>query len=382
MKKVCIVCDTGAGRLGGHYTQYAFCGLPGVEICALSDANPQADWDFHKRTGAKRFYSSFQEMIEKETPHIAVLCSRLPGEHYPQIKFALEHHCHVLCEKPVSDDLLQADELIGLAKKNHCKVQIAHLARFAPAFQEMKRQIDSGAIGKVLSCYMRGKEETRGGGEDMMVLGTHVMDIACYLLGDPLSVYSDIRVNGEFIRKGEYLPTEEPLGLCTGDEIFSHYRFPNGVNGIFESRRNTVPKSQIIRLGIVVTGTAGALSVRYEGERQLHISRNFPVPQEDEAHFEIVPLPEEPPIPGAEEMDFVKWNANKDNPLHRYFTGNNRRAAYDLLMSIEKGSTPRADLCSARMSLEMILGAYRSALEKCLVELPLTDRTHPLSADS
>ena len=381
MKKVCIVCDSGSGRLGGHCTQYAFCGLPGVKICALSDANKEADWTSHKRTGAERFYSDYKEMITKEKPDIAVLCSRLPGEHYPQIKFALEHHCHVFCEKPAADDLEKADDLIRLAESTHCKVQIAHLARFAPAFREMKRLIDEGQIGRILSCYMRGKEESRGGGEDMMVLGTHIMDVACYLLGDPLSVYSDIRVNGDCIRKGEYLPTEEPLGLCTGDEVFSHFRFPNGVNGIFESRRNTVPKTQIRRLGIVISGTEGALSIRYEGERQLHISRNFPSPQEDEAHFEVVTLPPEETIPGAAAIDYTAWNLNRENPLHRYFTGNNRRAAWDLLQCIHGDTTPRADLRSAAISLEMILGSYRSALEKRVVSLPLEDRTHPLLAD-
>lgn len=37
MKKVCIVYETGNGRLAGHYTQFAFSGLRGVEIAALAD---------------------------------------------------------------------------------------------------------------------------------------------------------------------------------------------------------------------------------------------------------------------------------------------------------------------------------------------------------
>ena len=43
MKKVCIVYETGAGRLPGHYTQFAFTGLPEVQIAALADSNPEGE---------------------------------------------------------------------------------------------------------------------------------------------------------------------------------------------------------------------------------------------------------------------------------------------------------------------------------------------------
>jgi len=171
MLKVCINRPTGGGRLGGHCTHFAFTGLPGVEIAALADANPEAESNFHL-TGAKRLYSSFEEMMAAEKPDIVVLCSRLPEEHYREIKYALNHNCHVLCEKPLADDLFHAYELVELAEKTTCRVQVAHLARFSPAFREMKRMITAGEIGRILSCYMRGKEDNRGGGEDMLVLGT------------------------------------------------------------------------------------------------------------------------------------------------------------------------------------------------------------------
>ena len=53
MKKVCISYDTGGGRRGGHYTHYSFTGLPGVEIAALADSNPEAEKNF-RLTGATR----------------------------------------------------------------------------------------------------------------------------------------------------------------------------------------------------------------------------------------------------------------------------------------------------------------------------------------
>ena len=379
MLKVCINFETGNGRLDGHFTEFAFTGLPGVEIAALADSNPAAQATY-QLTGAKRLYTSYTEMMDTEKPDIVILCSRLPHEHYEQIRYALERKCHVLCEKPLAADLFQADELLALARKNHCQVQIAHLARFAPSFYQMREMIRAGEIGRVLNCYMRGKEDNRGGGEDMLVLGTHIFDAACWLFGMPEQVYADIRWQGRPITSADAIPTSEPLGPCGGDEIFALYRFPNGINGFFESRRDLVPKCDT-RFGLTVCGTKGALTIRYSGNRELRISRDFPVPIEDQTIFETVPLPAMAEIPGAEKIDMGKWNIDPQYYCNHYYVENNRRAAWDLLEAIKNDTVPEAGIESALHSLEMIAGAYQSAVNHTPVALPLSDRRHPLAQD-
>ena len=377
MWKVCISYDTGGNRRGGHFTHYSFTGLPGVEIAALADSNPEAEKTF-RLTGAKRLYTSFTAMMEQEKPDIVILCSRLPKEHYEQIKFALNHHCHVLCEKPLAEAPDQADELIALSHQTGCLVQMAHLARFAPTFRTMKKMIEGGEIGQILTCYMRGKEDTRGGGEDMQVLGTHVLDAAAWIFGMPEQVFSDIRWQGNPLTVHDILTTTEPVGPCGGDEIYSLYRFKNGVNGIFESRRLIENGDQ--RLGITVCGSKGILTIRYTGNRELRICRDFPVPIEDHSDFQIVPLPEEPSIPGAVPLNYAELGIRTDLYYHLYFAENNRRAAWNLLQAIEGKETLTAGIESALVSLEMITGAYQSALKHAPVTFPLQDRRHPLGA--
>ena len=376
MKKVCISYDTGGGRRGGHFTQYSFTGLPGVEIAALADSNPEAEKSY-RLTGAKRLYTSFYTMMEQEKPDIVILCSRLPKEHYEQIKYALNHNCHVLCEKPLAETPLEADELIELSHRTHCLVQMAHLVRFAPTFRTMKQMIEAGEIGKILTCYLRGKEDTRGGGEDMQVLGTHVLDAAAWIFGMPEQVYSEIRWQGRPLTKHDVLTTTEPVGPCGGDEIFSLYRFRNGVNGIFESRR--LIQEGDYRLGITVCGSTGILTIRYTGNRELRICRDFPVPIEDHSNFQVVPLADEPAIPGAIPLEYEKLGINPKVACHLYFAENNRRAAWNLLRSIEGKETLTAGIDSALASLEMIAGAYQSALKHVPVAFPLQDRRHPLA---
>ena len=373
MLKVCINRQTGGDRRGGHYTHYAFTGLPGVDIAALADANPEAKNNFHL-CGAKKLYASYEEMMETEKPDIVVLCSRLPEEHYREIKYALNHHCHVLCEKPLADDLLHAYELAELSRQTDCKVQMAHLARFAPTFQKMKQMISAGEIGRVLTCYMRGKEDTRGGGEDMLVLGTHLFDAACWMFGLPEMVYANVRVQNKPITDRDSIETSEPLGPCAGDDIFAHFRFANGINGIFESRRGLVPAVADPRMGITVCGTEGILTIRYTGDRSLRLCRNFPVPVEDHNRYETVQLPEPEEIPGVSPIDPKVWQINPDFFYQVYFAENNRRAAWDLMNRQE----PLAGIDSAIHSLEMIIGIYQSAINHTPAALPLKDRRHPL----
>ena len=169
MLKVCISYETGGGRLGGHFTQYAFTGLPGVEIAALADSNPAAEATY-RLTGAKRLYTDFHAMMETEKPDIVVLCSRLPSEHREQIEYALKHCCHVFCEKPLAETLLQADALAELAHRSRKLVQMAHLARFAPTFGEMKRMIGAGEIGR-RQLGLPGARALDAGAERLPALG-------------------------------------------------------------------------------------------------------------------------------------------------------------------------------------------------------------------
>ena len=276
--RVAVAFDTTQIFLKGHGTHLAFVGLPGVEHVALADPNHEGLEKRMCELGAKRHYDDYLEMLDREQPQIVVLGSRLPEDHDVQIRAAVERGIHVFCEKPMTSDLRVADELIALAKKHNAKIAVAHLARHALVFQTMKRMIEEGAIGTPLTFYGRGKEDERGGGEDMVVLGTHILDLGCYLFGAPASVSAEITVEGRPLRREDRSVTKEPLGPVAGDNVFALYRFPNSVRGIFESRKGLFRKQ--VRMGVSVVGTEGILSVRYDNDRRLRLSRT-PYPPED-----------------------------------------------------------------------------------------------------
>lgn len=364
--KAGIVFDTKKIFLGGHDTHLAFRGLPNVEIVGLADSNTENIEERMEQTRAKKHYTDYIEMFDREKPDIAILASRLPADHFEQIKAAAERGIHVLCEKPMATGLKEADELIRIAEKHNVKIAVAHLARHALVFRTVKKMIESGEIGTPLTFYGRGKEDERGGGEDMVVLGTHILDIACYLFGSPESVFAEVTVDGRPLRRDDRSVTKEPIGAVAGDNIFALFRFPNSVRGIFESRKGLFKKQ--VRMGISVAGTEGVISVRYDNDRKLRLSRT-PFPPEDEAAYEEIPLTETRVIPGAEPPDFGYL---------KYFTDNNRFAAWDLMQAIEEDRQPLANAYDARMTVEMINGVYASQLSGKVIPLPLADREHPL----
>lgn len=354
MIRVGIVHDTFRKGLGGHGLHLAFWGLPGVSIAALADSNPENLEQRMQVLSAKKYYSDWCSMLAQEVLDIVVVCSRLPEEHVDVITEAVQRDCHVLCEKPLCTSVSEAMQMEELAARKKVHIAVAHLARHALVFRTMKKLLQDAAIGRILTFYGRGKEDHRGGGEDLLVLGTHILDLADFLFGRPESVYAEVSQFGRPIGEGDLLPTAEPVGKVAGTDLFATFQFPGEVRGIFESRRGLF-KGQT-RMGVTVSGTDGSLSVRYDQQRALRLSRSCG-PPEDENLFEAVPQQETRNIPGAVPLDYSLFPC----ATPQYFMDNNRFAAWDLLQSIKEKRAPLAGVAQARLCLEMIEAIYESA---------------------
>lgn len=379
--RVAIVKDTSKPMLGLHGLHTAFRGLPDVEVVAHVDSNTA---DLEQKlawTGARRHYPTLPAMLASEAPDIVVLCSRHPGDHPGQIEAAAAAGCHVYCEKPLTASLREADRIVELAERARIRICMAHPCRYALVFRTMKAMLEAGEIGRPLTVYGRGKCDHRGGGEDLIVLGTHILDLQTFLFGEPEHVYAEVTAGGRPIVRSDRGETVEPIGPAAGDAIYACFRFPGDVRGIFESRRGLYDRSRDMTLmGITVVGTEGALSMRFDdvATRTLRISRERG-PLEYGASFEDVPLREERVIPGAAPLDYSLCG-QKDIPVARYFLEANRFAAWDLMQAIEEDRQPVSNAGTARLTVEMICGIYAAHLSGSRISFPLADREHPLGA--
>jgi predicted dehydrogenase len=377
--KVTIVKDTSKPMLGLHGLHTAFRGLPNVEVIAHVDSNAKDIEQKMSITQAKRHYATCEAMLEQESPDIVVLTSRHPGDHLEQIRLVVEKGCHIYCEKPLSVYLHEADEIVTIAEKNRIKIGMAHHCRYGLGFRTMKQLIESGKIGIPLTVQGWGKSDHRGGGEDLMVLGTHILDLMTFIFGSPECVMSDIRVQEHPVNVSELTKTLEPIGLAAGDEIFAVFRFSGGVRGIFESRRNLYKGNY--RMGICVIGSKGMLSLRFlDGARELQPLRfsNIPCAPPNDSVAENIPLQEDRIIPNAEPLDSLYKQLNGKPDIVPSFIETNRFAVWDLMQAIEEDRQPVSNVYNARLALEMIYGIYAAHLTQSRVNFPLTDRKHPL----
>lgn len=94
-------------------------------------------------------YGSYEALIND--PYIDVVYIALPHtEHKEMAKLCLKSKKAVLCEKPITLNSRDTEELIGIAQENRVFLMEAMWTKFLPATQRVKQWIDEGKIGKVI----------------------------------------------------------------------------------------------------------------------------------------------------------------------------------------------------------------------------------------
>ncbi len=132
--------------------------LEGVAIvgCAdpdLSAAQAMADRAAHRGgpgTSATPVaaFADHRELIHQLGPHaLAIFTPHL--SHYRLAMHALQAGCHLFIEKPLSTNVQEASDIVGLARGRNLKVGVGHQFRLCPSLVEARRRLAAGAIGPV-----------------------------------------------------------------------------------------------------------------------------------------------------------------------------------------------------------------------------------------
>ena len=125
--------------------------------------------------------------------------------------------------------------------------------------RRVRELIGSGAIGEVLELRGRGKENRRGGGEDLMVLGPHIMDLIRGLLGDASWCFARVTDGGKPITRASVRPGAEGLGPLAGDRIDAVYGFKDTpVVAHFATARPADKERRNRRFGLRISAPRGS----------------------------------------------------------------------------------------------------------------------------
>ncbi len=185
MLRVCVI---GLGPIGNRHADiYQADGL--AELIGVCDIDRERADASAERLGVPGFYSA-PEMLEALAPDV---CSVATGgyeygsDHYEPTMQALQAGCHVLCEKPISNEIPEAEEMVATARKlSRCfGIDLNH--RFTPAARLARRWVDEGRIGRPLfvnmAMWIKNPAESSPYFQ-LKALHPHTVDVMRYFCGD------------------------------------------------------------------------------------------------------------------------------------------------------------------------------------------------------
>lgn len=364
--RVAVIGRTGKGDYGhGIDTVWKDPEVAGlVNVVAVSDDNPAGRDMAATRTGAKTAYADFREMLDKEKPEVVGVGPRHVDMHHEILKECLQRGCHVYMEKPFVRTLEEADEVVKLCEMTHAKFAIAHQTRYTPTLVTVKKLLAEGKIGTVLELRARGKEDARGGGEDLWVLGSHLMNLMAALAGEPASCFATVSQGGKPVTKSDVQPGKEGLGPLAGDAVNATYAFKNGVMGYFASHR--AQGGSPSRYALQIFGSKGVIEFM-------------------PGYMEAVNFLADPGwSPGRSKANWQPITTNgigqpETSKQSKGLHSGNVAAVLDLLASIETNRQPLCNVYEARSTVEMILAVFESHRLGRPVAMPLENRKHPLT---
>lgn len=153
---------------------------------------------------APQIVRSFDELLGDSSIELIVV-NTPSGLHYDMAKMALLAGKHVVVEKPFTDTLAQAQELIELAKEKQLLLSVYHNRRLQSGFLTVQKLLKEGVLGKISNfrvCVDRyrpelghktWKEQVNPAAGLLYDFGSHMVDEALQLFGRPKSIFADIR---------------------------------------------------------------------------------------------------------------------------------------------------------------------------------------------
>lgn len=129
---------------------------PQVELVGVCDRNAERADQAATQHGAPGFVDAARMLRELSPDLVSVATGgfEYSSDHFEPAIQAFEAGCHVLCEKPISNDIDKAREMVEAAQRANRCFGIDFNHRFTPAALAAKAWFDEGEVGSVLFCNM------------------------------------------------------------------------------------------------------------------------------------------------------------------------------------------------------------------------------------
>jgi UDP-N-acetylglucosamine 3-dehydrogenase len=224
---------------------------PLVEVVGVCDLSEERADAICKRYGV-RAYRSTTELLCRAPVEAVSICTS-DSQHVDPTLSALDASVHVLLEKPIATTLEDADSILRRAASSRCKLMMGHILRFDPQYAGIKRAVDQGRLGRLISLFCRrmnsveAQEVLQGRVSVLSFLGVHDFDYMRWLAGsEVVCVHTEAR--------SDLLASK---GYPVEDNTFTLLRFANGVIGCAEigwALPASFPRKADFKLEVLGTG--------------------------------------------------------------------------------------------------------------------------------
>ncbi len=252
--------EIGVGMLGyafmGKAHSHAMINIPHMmypppaipKLVAIAGRNEAAVQEAAKRYGYQRYYTDWKDLIKDD--EIQLFDNGGPNDAHaaPSIA-AAKAGKHVLCEKPLGRNPAESKKMRDAVMSAGVKNMVAFNYRFVPAIRQIRKLVDSGALGRIYhfrAVYLQEwimphygtpiiwrLQKDQAGSGALGDLGTHIIDLARYLVGDIAGVQAMTKT---FIP--ERPDAEGNLIKVDVDDAFAAVvEFENGALGTLEASR-------------------------------------------------------------------------------------------------------------------------------------------------
>lgn len=290
-------------------------------------------------------FSDYEMMLSKVDIDCVTICLS-PALHCEYTCKALRKHIHVICEKPMAMSLEQCDLMIDTAKDYDCKLAVICQNRYKIAHMRLKELVNRQALGKVnqvtvnslwwrgnsyYDIFWRGTWESEGGG-CLLSHGTHHLDLLLWLFGSPKSISA-------FMCNLDHKNSE-----CE-DYVTAILRYANGmIANLTVSIVNHGEEQEI-----VVQGQRAKLSVPFAISANYALENGFPAADE-KTKEELTCLYNSLPVCDLE---------------------GHRAQLRHFIKAVNGEEVLETTGECGRDVIEVIMGIYKSAVEKREISLPI-----------
>ena len=176
---------------------HAWRSTPGVEIVALCDLEEKKARRMGDKFGVSGVYGDAYTMLRREKVDFVDIATTV-ASHCALVQLAAAHSNLVICQKPFSETLEDADAMIEACRNEQTLLLVHENFRWQRPFLEIAARLASGAIGPPQSlrltfrhaydiyhnqCYLAEAERLA-----LMDVGSHLFDLARVLLGEVKSI--------------------------------------------------------------------------------------------------------------------------------------------------------------------------------------------------